>query len=340
MEHNQDDLIRAEAAAWHARLRSADCDAGLRKACEAWCAADPRQAQAFRRLAALESLLVSASGQDARFRSLAAEALVAPSTPARRGGDGSRWQLAAGLCAAAVAAALFAAYGLRSGSFLAGSDVYANTGLAEQSITLADGTVMHLDVGAEADVRLGRARREIHLSAGRAYFEVAHDRSRPFVVAAQGTETTALGTRFSVELYPGKVAVTLEEGSVRVQPAGSQSAWQEVLSPGEQLRIDVRQPRPERVAINAARVTSWSRGRLEFDGVPLGTALEALNRYSKVKVHLGDPSLADFPLGGSFEAGGDAEALVEALAMLLPLRSVRSDGGEIVLFREHGNASR
>jgi transmembrane sensor len=183
-------------------------------------------------------------------------------------------------------------------------------------------------------VTLTAKQRRVTLVRGRAYFDVAHDRSRPFAVNSAGTVTTALGTRFEVDVQRGGVRVTLAQGSIAVAPNATQSGWRELLRPGEQLRIPAGSGERERLTLNADRQVAWSQGRLEFDGTPLREALEIFNRYAAVKVLLGDEDLADTLIGGSFSAGADSESFVRALSAVLPMHGVRAGGDEIVLF--HG----
>src|SRR3546814_2535012 len=62
------------------------------------------------------------------------------------------------------------------------------------------------------------------------------------------------------------------------------------------MGIDVRQ-------IDPTATTSWLQGRLDFSGLPLAEAIAEANRYSAVKLRLGDPRLADLPVGGSLRTG-------------------------------------
>src|SRR3546814_7268470 len=181
-------------------------------------------------------------------------------------------------------------------SDLCSSDLYA-TDLGEQRTErLPDGTRIILNTQTAVEVRYSRQRREIALQHGEAMFEVAHDAARPFVVATGDGSVTALGTRFQVRNEGAGAIVTLLEGSVEV----TSQADRRQLKPGEQARygagamgIDVRQ-------IDPPATTSWLQGRLDFSGLPLAEAISEANRYSGVKLRLGDPRLADLPVGGSF----------------------------------------
>src|SRR6185436_10113257 len=121
-------------------------------------------------------------------------------------------------------------------------------------IALADGTALTLDTDSRVDVRLTSSWRTVDLVRGRAHFDVAADRTRPFVVRAEGRTVTALGTAFDVAHEPGGVTVLLVEGRVAVQPAeGVDRSAARLMSPGERLSLRQGQlPRLDRPDIAAA----------------------------------------------------------------------------------------
>ena len=211
------------------------------------------------------------------------------------------------------------------------------TAQAEQrTVSLPDGSSIHLDVGTRLTVAIDAQRRRVELLAGRAMFEVAHDASRPFSVSAAGSRTTALGTRFQVERERDEVVVMLAEGAVAVESerAGRKThAWREQLRPGEELRVGGAGA-PRVGAVEPRVASSWIDGRHIFEDTPLVEAVAEVNRYARKKVRLGDPGLADLAVAGSFMTG-DSEGIVQALAAVLPLRAVKTGVDEIVLFRRY-----
>jgi transmembrane sensor len=211
---------------------------------------------------------------------------------------------------------------------------YTSAEQARRDITLADGSLVQLDVDSEISVTFSARVRQIVLVNGRALFDVAHDATRPFVVSAGHSHTTALGTHFQVQREGHEVLVTLAEGSVAVMSDAEESPWRETLTPGEQISSTTDGQVHEKRAVDAQVVTSWSRGRLVFRGTPLGEALKEVNRYGNRKVRLGDPDLADLAVGGNFIAG-ETDLIVSAFAAVLPLRVSEGSAGEIILFRRY-----
>lgn len=338
-----------EAARWHARLQGIDCTDAQRDAFRQWLQQGPDQAQAYELASrvdagiehlAREPQASSRPQLSSRLQALTDEAFAAYPQPAKQdcctaGVRSRRWQVPAAL-AASVAIAVVA---LRfSGDVLPHEAIplaYETAAHEQRIVTLDDSSVIRLDVGTRLTVRMSPQRRQIELLSGRALFEVAHDASRPFSVTAAGARTTALGTQFQVERAGERVVVTLAEGSVAIDDEDqrrSGSAWQERLRPGEQLSFDAATATRNKQLVDPQIVTSWTHGRHVFRGTPLHEALAEVNRYATKKVLLGDPALADLPVGGNFIAG-DSEVVVAAFAAVLPLRIVEVSDSELILFR-------
>lgn len=333
-----------EAAGWHARLHSADCTEEDRLAFEQWRRGDVAHARAYemaeRTSSQLDSLVL-----DPRLQALALlarkEAAAENTTlgqgirqGTRWGGRRKRWTIPAALAASVAVAMLvfrFLPDALDDGS---ATVAYESPKDKTRSVTLSDGSTVQLDIGTRMTVQMSPERRRVTLLAGRAMFEVAHDRSRPFSVAAADSRTTALGTRFQVELDPAQVVVTLAQGSVAIDDESVAHEWHEQLKPGEQLSVDMKTAMLTKTTVDPSVVTSWTRGRHLFRSTPLHEAVDEVNRYAQKKIRIGDPSLADLPVGGNFIAG-DSELIVAAFAAVLPLSVVNDGNKEIILFRRH-----
>jgi transmembrane sensor len=214
--------------------------------------------------------------------------------------------------AIALAAGLILAIGI---SIITVQSGQYRTGVGEQRlVTLEDGTRLRLDTDSRVKVRLGDHERDVELLRGRAFFDVAHDTSRPFIVHADGTAVRALGTRFDVRLTGNAVKVTLVEGSVEVTQADRPKAWR--LAPGETLSPRETAAQPKRVDV--AATTSWTSGRLTFRETPLAQAVAEVNRYSRRKVVVDVARLQQVPVNGVFDVG-DTEAFVAAVSDLFEL---------------------
>jgi transmembrane sensor len=209
---------------------------------------------------------------------------------------------------------------------------YATTTGERRIVQLDDGSRLSLDADTEIKVRYSGDRRELRLERGRAKFDVAKDSLRPFTVLASNRIVVATGTAFSVELINRKVEVILYEGRVAVvdgryrptiaAPTGAKPAHaqREVqLLPGMELLAGSMGN--ERVSqTDAGRTLTWEAGLLTFEDEPLQMAVERVNRYSDVKLAVGDAEAAGLRVNGVYPAG-DIQAFVEGVTGVLPVQT-------------------
>ena len=368
MDNSKETYLLGEAARYRARLSAHDCSEQEREDCERWCRADPLHAEALRRVEAAASQADRAIQEDARLQRMVERAyrmgafeeklpeIEAPNSARLRAMRGSRARrigfrtvenrtirrskfgipaaVAAGALVAICAAWSVARWHDESAARTAPAMVLAAPAKSPRQVTLEDGSVAHIDVGGKISVAFAGGKRRIEILSGTAFFEVAHDKTRPFVVTANGTQTVALGTQFQVQRGESGATVTLLEGSVAVGGSDGRQGWSERLRPGEQLQVSAGGTIRERLTVDAAAVTSWSKGWLVFHGTSLGEALREINRYSSKRVSLGDAALADLSVAGSFIAG-DSQSIVTAIAEVLPIRVVDAGSSEIILFKRY-----
>lgn len=121
---------------------------------------------------------------------------------------------------------------------------------------------------------------------GEATFRVVKDPERPFIVKTQYMQVEALGTIFNVRSYvdAGTTAVTLEEGSVRVDVDGKVRV-SEVINPNEQLVYDHRQGKTSRLEVDAALVSKWKEGYLIFEEASFEEIIRTVERRFNVTVY-------------------------------------------------------
>lgn len=192
-------------------------------------------------------------------------------------------------------------------------------------LPLPDGSELLLDAGSAVEVRLLAARREVKLLRGGAFFAVARDAARPFVVLAGDARVTVLGTRFAVEMDVRGIAVAVESGRVSVQGAASSDAL--VLGPGGAARVGL-DASPKRSAPRPAEaVAPWRTGWLDFDQVPLGEAAAQLNRYRPDALVTVDPAVAALLVFARVNIARSTQWLLGLPAVLPISVSAAADGG-------------
>lgn len=280
--------IEAQAAEWLARRDGEDWSEQQQQALDAWINAATAHRIAWLRL---DSVWQRAD----RLGSLhnpGRSAVPAASMFSQR-----YWRMAAGV-ALVVGTAWLAAIGLRE------QPAQYQTALGQStSLALDDGTRVTLNTNTKLRAKLASARRVVWLDKGEAYFEVAHDASRPFVVEAGTRRITVLGTRFSVRRDDnGQVQVTVADGRVQVSPTSDGAT----AAPTIITRNDNLLANGEAVLVNhqteqqTASRLSWRQGRLVLDQMTLAQAAQEFNRYNKRQLLIADPVAAQLRIGGSF----------------------------------------
>lgn len=197
------------------------------------------------------------------------------------------------------------------------------------SVTLSDGSTVTLDSETMMRFRDTPDERFVELVGGRAFFRVARDPARPFIVSAGGKRVRAVGTAFEVSMENGTVAVILTEGKVRVDEGTPGSGNSTDMEPGRQLVIGAdRNWTMTRVDVH--KETSWTEGRLIFMHDPLAHAIDDMNRYSTKKLVFEGQRVPDREIVGVFQAG-DVDGFVKALELNGIARPVSTTSEEIVL---------
>lgn len=201
---------------------------------------------------------------------------------------------------------------------------YATETGERRLVALADGSRVELNTETRLRASLSSDSREAWVDKGEAYFEVAHDASRPFTVHMGDRSVRVLGTRFSVRRDGDKVRVVVAEGRVRL--SGSKRG--PTSSPVILVRGDIATGVGASVLqsrTSGQRVEdhlAWRRGLLVFDQITLSDAATEFNRYNQTQLKVIDPQTAGIRIGGSFEAT-NVEAFVRLLQSAYGLEMVR-----------------
>jgi ferric-dicitrate binding protein FerR (iron transport regulator) len=181
-------------------------------------------------------------------------------------------------------------------------------GEQRQRLQLADGSVVWLN--ANSTLRYPQAFtdsvREVHL-AGEAFFEVARDPAKPFLIHTGPTTTRVLGTSFSVRGYAGEVAVTVVTGKVAL--TNRSDALAVTLTPGERGVVRRNANRVEKSPNRDPNFLAWKTRTLTFRNTPLREVLPTLERYFGVTFRTDEPTLLDCRFTGSFREPTLAEVL-------------------------------
>lgn len=197
---------------------------------------------------------------------------------------------------------------------------YATDAGVQRRVELRDGSVVDLNTGSEVRVQFKASERRVTLTRGEAYFAVARDAVRPFVVTAGGVSVRAIGTAFNVRLASTEVAVLVTEGKVAVEHvavpvfSGTREAAQPVQRPrtppavltvNEHTVIPIAKAKSdtimlvERITQDRTReVLAWQDRMTQFTDVPLHEMVQRFNRRNALQLVLADAELGARRIGG------------------------------------------
>jgi len=214
---------------------------------------------------------------------------------------------------------------------------------APERRTLPDGSLVELQPGAELAVNFSTASsgaRRVELLKGAAFFHVAKNPERPFIVTSGGVGFRAVGTAFSVGLGQGEVEMIVTEGRVAIEEAVVPAATRDVVpmvAAGNRVVVDRVRPTAAPVVTpttdaDLSGKLAWRVPRLEFNETPLSEVVVLLNRQSGNRLSLASPDLGRVEISGALRAD-HIEPLLQMLAANYGIRVMRGADGRIELER-------
>lgn len=230
-------------------------------------------------------------------------------TARERRGALKRWLPLAMAASLAGAIGLYTFHDLRTSQ---APTAYA-TAIGEiRNVKLADGSSVDLGTATRLRADVTDDKRVLWLDEGEAFFAVAHDASRPFVIHAGKQQVTVLGTRFSMRREQHELRVSVLEGRVRLGPDGGRNNAVELGAGGVAIATDTSTLVGYRPVSSIEDSLGWRNSTLVFDQSPLEDVVREFNRYNRRKLVIVDSSVKTMHIGGRFAAND-----VEQFARLL-----------------------
>lgn len=284
-----DDRIAEEAARWVARLQSADATDQDRQEFHIWLERDPAH-----------------QGACEEFKNLWADLKDLP-IPSDRLKKLRMSRRAAASSIVSVGIIAILSVTLYRMGFIdhMRADYYTVVGEV-RSVMLADGSRVDLNTDSAIIVRYSQNERRIQLLRGEAFFDVAPNPARPFVVDDSSLKATALGTQYGVRAASGGSlgTVRVEQGRVEI----TSGEHQVVLEAGDAASLTTRGTFAVTKA-DVASETAWRIGKLVFSGQPLREVLATLERYRRGRIVVLDNAASDQKVSGIFDLNDTDQAL-------------------------------
>lgn len=310
--------LAAEAARWCARMDSDDVSADDELALKGWLADDPRRRAAYDAISqmTLDPALLAAMRE------------AEGSNPALQ--TSSAWQLPN-----IMRCLPFAAVGLLSllvwfswpwlNLALTPETLVATAPGQTRTLMLDDGSRVELSGGTSLAVRLGSARRVVRMQAGEAFFTIAPDAARPFIVETEDGRVQVLGTAFDLSQTRDGLEIEVHHGRVAF---GGNGLFADAIDLRAGDKADLDDGVVSSVKHFDLDAGDWRSGWLQTDSVTLGGLAERLSRRHGITVRV-DPALADNRIAGRFRLN-DPETLLRSLSVIHGFAVTRSDAGLFV----------
>jgi transmembrane sensor len=337
------DNDRFEAACdWFVRLREQPESQELLGAWLDWYRSDERNRAAFEEV---RDLWCATGAMERALTTQAAPGVSEPRRPQR-----SRV-----LLLAATIAALAIGIGALLTVQLTATDAqvrsFATAPSEHRGFMLADGSRIELAGDSSVRTTLRAHVRDIELLKGEAYFRVAHDKARPFIVHANALHVRAVGTSFDVRTSGDRVVVAVEEGSVVVEPRPERSGNVDSmlslfraptpakrrgvpmqplsLRGGQEVALGLPTQELQLLPIEPAAVASWREGRLRFAREPLSSVLASVRAATGRDIEVANAEVGELRFTGTvFSARVDS--WVEGLPAIFPV-TVHQDGATLTI---------
>ncbi|KAF0866721.1 FecR family protein [Pseudomonas sp. LD120] len=312
------DAITEAAAQWCMRLHEPDCSDAERLAFQQWHDANPVHAfeyEAMREIWQVADQLPPSTPPPTSIK-------TAPRYAWRRYG------VAAAIALCALPLAGYSGWQL---GWVPSSYERFEASDSLRSVTLADGSLVQLNLGSVLTYSNYKDQRRVTLNKGEAFFKVSHDSLHPFVVKAAQGQVKVTGTQFNVWMYEDQVRVTLLQGSVLVSSNTALPGSGLRLEPGMQARYKAGDFEPQISQTYSDDGTlAWRNGKLVLDNLALGEALPLINRYLDKPVQVADNQTARIRIGGIYNTR-EVKHLLTSLPKVLPVYLTRNHDGNPVI---------
>jgi len=304
-----------EAMEWQARLSSDRQSAAQRLAFENWLTHSAENAAAWRAVNDFWNGLDSVSLDDLGIDAASPKIRALP--PQRR-----YWRSGLALAASVllVAGSLYP----ELDNYLA--DYRSATGQQRQ-VALEDGSTLLLNTASAVSVDYSSERRLVTLHSGEAFFTVAANPSRPFIVKTDAGQVQALGTAFDIKWENETAGVTVFEHAVKI--TSRSGAVKDRLAEGERLQFSRDRLEPAG-RIDLQRAAAWHRQRMVFQDRPLAEVVAELDRYRPGKILVIGAAIEKLPITGVFGIA-DTDVALASIEQSLPVKVRKLPGGLVLL---------
>lgn len=205
-------------------------------------------------------------------------------------------------------------------------------------IVLDDHTIVHINAGSKfvfPSSFAGKNNRTVYLE-GEAYFEVATNKVKPFVVKTLNDDykIKVLGTKFNVSAYASEKSIqtVLKEGSVKILKTENLFFTKEqLLKPGQLALWNKHSNKLSMHEVNPDLYSAWVKGYLPFNREPLENIVKKLMRYYNVSIKFEEQKYNEKRVSGKLDLNDDRDSTLKNLALTYNLTIKKINENEYVI---------
>jgi transmembrane sensor len=175
----------------------------------------------------------------------------------------------------------------RESPLAASDELTISTGVGERAnITLPDGTRVALSDESQLKYipKIFNKKQRFIKFSGEAYFKVAKDHQRPFIIDAKGLNVRVLGTVFDLKIRPNEETAELGLESGRVLFSSLLSGKAVIINPGQKAILHQSTGEISVIQTNIQDMSSWQRNELVFRNATLDTIIKSLEKAYGVHI--------------------------------------------------------
>jgi ferric-dicitrate binding protein FerR (iron transport regulator) len=198
---------------------------------------------------------------------------------------------------------------------------------------LADGSTVYLNGDSRLKYKINSEanERKLYLE-GEAFFDVARDESKPFVIGLEDSKVQVLGTSFNIQAYPEDklISTSVITGRVAFEASKAESL---ILVPGNKGVINKNRNSIDKLDVDNSKDIAWMGKALYFENTSLSEMSKSLYRMYGVTIKMIDGSLEDLRITAKFK-NENINEIFKILEMTNEFSY--SIEGDVVMIRESG----
>lgn len=206
-----------------------------------------------------------------------------------------------------------------------------------RNVILPDGSTVVLKAGSTLEYPpiFSDTTREVSLQ-GEAYFDIAPDKAKPFIIHTDEVKTTVLGTAFNIKAWPDQhtVTVSVTRGKVKVE---NKKRILAVLTINEEVQYDLADANVKTTVADRKEVTDWTKQDMVFQNMTFSEIAEVLSKRYGVNIEIRSKELADTEMVSSFSGTESLDVVLTILCGIYPDTHFNINNKDVVISSHKSN---